>query len=110
MFLDLFLLYIKEFVGLIGVLVIIRGSVCSLYNWFIKKLNTNYIRWELGNSIILGLEFIVGADIIGSLVRPDYYSIGLLASVVIIRIILSYFLNLELNALTPQQQQQVFHK
>ena len=39
-----------------------------------KNFNTNYIRLEFGNSVILGLEFMVGADIVGSVAQPDYYN------------------------------------
>lgn len=108
LYLDTTLLYIKEFVASIGVLVIVIGAIRSIYqlvNLILhKNFNTNYIRLQFGNSVILGLEFMVGADIIGSLVEPDYYNLGLLAILVIIRTILSYFLNLELAALTPDQQ------
>lgn len=108
LFFDASLLYIKDFIAAIGVVVITAGAVNSLYQLFMlivhKNLDTNYIRLQFGNSVILGLEFMVGADIVGSLVQPDYYNLGLLAILVLIRTILSYFLNLELQALTPQQR------
>lgn len=70
----------------------------------------SYIRFQLGSSVILGLEFMVGADIIGSLVNPNYYNMGILAIVVIIRTILSYFISLELERLTPEQKKHLSHK
>lgn len=109
LYLDTFLLYVKEFVASIGVLVIILGALRSVYQLFMlvvyQKFSSNYIRLQFGDSVILGLEFMVGADIVGSLVSPDYYNLGLLAILVVIRTVLSYFLNLELTALTPAQQQ-----
>lgn len=109
LFSDEILLYIKDIIALIGVVVIAVGALRSLYQMamliFYKKFSANYIRLQFGNSVILGLEFMVGGDIIGSLVKPDYYNLGLLAIIVIIRTILSYFLNLELAALTPEQQE-----
>jgi len=109
LFFDSFLLYIKEGISLIGVAVIIIGTLHSLYQLarFIlhKQFDPNYIRLQFGNSVILGLEFMVGADIVGSLIKPDYYNLGLLAILVLIRTILSYFLNLELSTLPPQQRQ-----
>ena len=108
-FLDSLLLYIKEGIACIGVLVIVLGSLRGLYHLTLffmnKRFTSNYIRLQFGDSVILGLEFMVGADIVGSLIQPDYYNLGLLSILVIIRTILSYFLNLELSALTPQQQQ-----
>ena len=109
LFLDDVLLYIKEAIAAIGVLVIAVGAVRSVYQLLIlvlyKSFSANYIRLQFGNSVVLGLEFMVAGDIIGSLVKPDYYSLGLLAIIVAIRTVLSFFLNLELAALTPQQQQ-----
>jgi uncharacterized membrane protein len=101
---DLVLLYIRDFIGGIGVLVICLGAMRSLYHLFMflvhHKFSENYIRLKFGDTVILGLEFMVGADIIGSLVAPDYYNLGLLGILVVIRSILSYFLSLELQGLT----------
>ena len=72
---------------------------------FFRTLSTNYIRLQFGYSVILGMEFMVGADIIGSLADPDYYSLGLLGMLVLIRTVLSYFLSKELEALSPKQRQ-----
>ncbi len=109
LFFDTYLLYIRECIAAIGVAVIVIGALRSLAQLFTflmhQKFDPNYIRLQFGNSVILGLEFMVGADIVGSLVQPDYYNLGLLAILVLIRTILSYFLNLELEALTPQQRQ-----
>lgn len=108
---DEILLYTREGVSLIGVVVIGTGVARSTYQLLRmalgKKVSTGYIRWQLGESIILGLEFMVGADIIGSLVKPDYYNLGMLAIVVAVRTVLSYFLNQELASLTPHQQEKL---
>jgi Predicted membrane protein len=108
LFLDQWLLYIRECISMIGVMVIVGGAIRSLYQLVMltikQAFDINYIRLEFGNSVILGLEFMVGADIIGSLVAPDYYNLGLLAIIVVVRTILSYFLTMELQSLTPQQR------
>jgi len=100
---DNILLNMRGLIGSLGVIIICLGAVRSLYQLFMflmhGQLNTNYIRLQFGDSVILGLEFMVGADIIGSLVAPDYYNLGMLAIIVIIRTILSYFLSKELKAL-----------
>lgn len=104
---DVILLYIRDVIGFIGVAVICAGALRAVHQMikFViqKKFNENLIRLQLGESIILGLEFMVGADIIGSLVEPDYYNLGLLAIIVVIRSVLSYFLSMELAALSPAQ-------
>lgn len=105
---DNVLLYIRELIGMIGVIVISAGALRSVYQLFMlvmyERFDTNYIRLQFGDCVILGLEFMVGADIIGSLVAPDYYNLGMLAIIVVIRTILSYFLSRELDDLTPQQR------
>jgi uncharacterized membrane protein len=103
--------YIRECIATIGVVVISLGALRSIYQlWqlvFYNKYDPNYIRLLFGNSVILGLEFIMGADILGSLIEPDYYNLGLLAIIVVIRTFLSYFLNLELRALSSEQRKQL---
>lgn len=105
---DQFLPYVREFIAMIGVVVITAGAVRSVYQLLqlvmYNSVSSSYIRLEFGDSVILGLEFMVGADIVGSMVSPDYYNLGLLAILVLVRTILSYFLNLELIALTPKQR------
>ena len=54
------------------------------------------IRLDLGQSILLGLEFIVAADVIETTTAPDYYSVGILVIVVGIRTLLSMSLNREM--------------
>ncbi|HRN77756.1 MAG TPA: DUF1622 domain-containing protein [Candidatus Dependentiae bacterium] len=98
----------RAIIGSIGVLVICLGALRSLYQLALFVLrdafDLNYIRLQFGDSVILGLEFMVGADIIGSLVAPDYYNLGLLAIIVVIRTILSYFLTKELEELKTVQR------
>lgn len=107
-FLDQFLLIARETISLMGVLVIIAGALRSVYQILYQLTQRtflpNVIRYEFGISVILGLEFMVGADIIGSLIQPDYYNLGMLAIIVLIRTVLSYFLNMELAALTPREK------
>jgi uncharacterized membrane protein len=109
LFFDDALMYIRDGISAIGVVIITVGALRGIYQLYMlavrKQFSTNYIRLQFGNSVVLGLEFMVGGDIVGSLVKPDYYTLGMLAIIVLIRTILSYFLNLELAALTPQQQE-----
>lgn len=111
LFFDAALLYIREFIALIGVLVITAAGFRSAYQLIIflwhKNMSLNKIRLQFGNSVLLGLEFMVGADIVGSMVQPNYYNLGLLAILVLIRTILTYFLGRELRVLTPQERSEV---
>lgn len=66
----------------------------------------NAIRLRLGRIIILGLEFIIAADLISSTTTPDYYDLGILAIIVAVRTVLSFTLNREIADLTKAQATQ----
>ena len=106
--LDSFIVLSRQIIVIIGVCVIAEGALYATYQLLKliltkKSYGLNQIRLQFGNSITLGLEFLVGADIIGSVIHPDYYNVGILVILVIIRIILSYFLNKELRALSHEK-------
>ena len=65
------LLYtLREGIGLIGVAVITLGAARALYQLYMYMMyhtfDTDAIRLQFGDSILLGLEFMVAADIIWS--------------------------------------------
>lgn len=65
-------------------------------------------RANLGRGILLGLELLVGADIIGTIIAPlTFESVGLLALVVLIRTFLSFALETEIEGAWPWQRRQI---
>ncbi len=59
-------------------------------------------RSNLGRAILLGLEFLVAADIINTVaVTPTLLSVGVLAGIVIIRTFLSFSLEVEIEGRWP---------
>ena len=68
--------------------------------------DTHYreLRANLGRAILLGLEFLVAADIIGTVaIEPSFRSLGVLALIVVIRTFLSFSLELEISGRWPWQ-------
>ena len=62
-------------------------------------------RQQVGKSILLGLEFLVAADIIRTVaVSPTFRGVGVLAVVVAVRTFLSFTLDVELEGHWPWQQ------
>ncbi len=55
------------------------------------------VRQGLGAHLLLGLEIFIAADIISTVVSPTWDKVGILSVIVIIRTILSYFLEKELR-------------
>ena len=59
-------------------------------------------RANLGRGILLGLEFLVGADIIATVTAPlTWESVGLLGAIVLIRTLLSFSLETEIEGVAP---------
>lgn len=62
-------------------------------------------RGNLGRAILLGLEFLVAADIVGTVVvDPTFRSLGVLGLIVLIRTALSFSLEVEIHGRWPWQQ------
>lgn len=64
------------------------------------------IRLNLGRTLALALEFEVGADILKTVAAPDLNSLLLLAGIIILRTLLNYFLERELNAAAARRSGQ----
>ena len=62
-------------------------------------------RQRIGRGILLGLEFLVAADIIRTIaVEPSFRGVGVLAIIVAIRTFLSFTLEVELEGRWPCQE------
>lgn len=71
------------------------GGVCGLY----AKITIDQARLTVGRSIVFAVELLLAADILRTMIAPDYYSMGLLACLVVIRSVLTFFLYIELKGL-----------
>jgi uncharacterized membrane protein len=105
------LLFIQHSISFSGVLIILTGVLLALYRYLSffflghvadHEKNINSIRLNLGRVLVLGLEFIIAADLIGTTTAPDYYSLGIVAGIVLIRTVLSFTLNRELTSLSKK--------
>ena len=104
--------FIQHAISLLGILIILAGILLAFYRFslyfFHKKrsaippVKINFIRLDLSRTLVLGLEFIVAADLIATTTAPDYYSLGIVGIVVVIRTILSFSLNREISSLNNQ--------
>ncbi len=91
----------------VGVAVIAVGALISAAGVIPRfKTGSAYrvFREQLGRSILLGLEFLVAADIIRTVaVTPDARSVAVLGGIVLIRTFLSFSLQLEVTGYWPWQ-------
>ena len=89
-------------ISLIGTGVIVWGILLVLKDFILDMFSDDAshkrsLRQKLGAHLILGLEFFIAADIIRTIIRPDWNEIGMLAAIIALRTVLSYFLGLELR-------------
>lgn len=105
------LVFIQHLVSVLGIAIIVSGVFWCLGQYVFHILSSgfdtqaigiNQIRLTLGRVLILGLEFIVAADLIGTTTTPDYYSVGLLAIIVLVRTVLSFSINRELMSISKE--------
>jgi len=95
-------------IGLLGVLVIVFGVLCGLSRFICSELaaakgalvdeDRKRLRHLLGYYLLLGLEFLIAADIIDTLMKPSVQDLIVLGAIVLIRTVISYSLNGELKA------------
>jgi uncharacterized membrane protein len=95
-------------IGVLGVLVIVFGVLSGLVRFVRAELSAarglvvdeerKKLRHVLGYYLLLGLEFLIAADIIDTLMKPRVQDLAVLGAIVIIRTIISYSLNAELKS------------
>lgn len=92
-----------------GICTMVIGAVLSLVRYAIFKLpnpsSFKTLRQELGKAILLGLEFLVAADIISTVgIDPSMNQVLVLGLIVLIRTFLSFSLEVELEGRFPWQK------
>ena len=99
-------------VELAGIVVLVAGGALACIAFVVRLIrgmtfgaSYHELRADLGRAILLGLEFLVIADIIGTVaVEPTLHNLGVLAVIVAIRTLLSFALELEVSGRWPWQK------
>lgn len=95
-------------IDVFGVVVILLGIILATGRYVLKRSANAYHRYRtgLGQSLLLGLEILVAADIVKTIaVTPTPLSISVLGLLVIIRTFLSWTLTLEVEGRWPWQKE-----
>jgi uncharacterized membrane protein len=100
-------------IGVLGVLVIVFGVAGGLARFLRAELKAarggeveedrKKLRHVLGYYLLLGLEFLIAADIIDTLMKPSVQDLIVLGAIVLIRTVISYSLNAELKSEHPSK-------
>ena len=103
-----YLHYTSFSIGVLGVLVIVFGVASGLLRFLRSEVlamrganvdeERKRLRHLLGYYLLLGLEFLIAADIIDTLMKPSAQDLIVLGAIVLIRTIISYSLNAELKS------------
>jgi uncharacterized membrane protein len=104
-----FIEYISLGIGLVGIFIVLWGVIVGLVEFIraqfaqlgqhSKLLPLEKIRIDLGRYLLLGLEFLIAADIIRTIVKPSLEEVVVLVAIVAIRTVISFFLNKEIERL-----------
>ena len=101
-------------VELAGIAVLLVGAVAStalcFRSWRRQGFEASYseYRTNLGRAILLGLEILIIADIIGTMaVEPTLENLAVLALIVAIRTFMSFALEIEITGRLPWHHQPV---
>jgi uncharacterized membrane protein len=103
---------VARLLELIGVVIIVAGTVIATFQFARIGLTTGnwrsayeQYRSNLGRGILLGLELLIGADIISTITAPlTFESVSLLGGIVVIRTFLSFSLETEIEGCWPWHQ------
>jgi uncharacterized membrane protein len=106
--------FISKVIDATGVAVIVAGLLLATCVFVLAQRDRagrgaayRVYRQQVGKAILLGLEFLVAADIIRTVaVSPSFRGVGVLAVVVAVRTFLSFTLDVELNGRWPWQDRQ----
>lgn len=94
-------------INLFGIMIVFWGFVVAAIAFIRMKLHrhaivyflkeANEIRAVLGTYILFGLEFMIAGDIIHTFLKPSQEDLIILATIVAIRTVISYFLGREVD-------------
>lgn len=107
-----FILHTLHWIGssieVLGVAIIISGVIAASV-WSVRQIYQGEwsdafrsYRANLGRGILLGLEFLIAADIIGMVaIIPTFERLGILGLIIVIRTFLSFSLQIEIEGRLP---------
>ena len=93
-------------IGYIGVSIMAYGAVKGVIDFILSTIRQQnhlpYIRIDLGKHLALGLEFLVGKDIIESIIHPSWDDLGKLAVLIVLRTFITMMLGWELKEIKAE--------
>ena len=98
--------YLTIAIGTFGVLVIAWGVFLGIFHFLNSEVlrlrgqdvthKRNVLRQNLGYYLLLGLEILIAADIIETIIKPELKELAILGIIIVLRTVISFSLNWEL--------------
>jgi uncharacterized membrane protein len=103
----LFLHHVSTVIGIIGIVIICWGVLLGLIDFLhiefdrlrgVNIRNRRYLlRHHLGSYLLVGLEFLIAADVVRTIIQPTLMELAILGAIIAIRTAISFFLNMEMR-------------
>jgi uncharacterized membrane protein len=107
---------LADIVSVAGICVILWGSGIALWRFFRVEKNMfsgknlqmkrESLRHSFGSYLLLGLEFLIAADIINTVMKPGLHEVAILGAIVVIRTVIGYTLDHELSSEADSRHKQ----
>lgn len=109
-----FLNLLATIISVISLLIVTYGALIACVSFLtneLKRFTGNYsttnirqLRAIFGTYLLLGLEFLIASDILKTVLEPTMNELAILGGIVVLRTILSVFLNKEIKELESEKE------
>ena len=96
-------LLIVTYGALIGIISFLKNEIRRFTGGY-SITNIPKLRATFGTYLLLGLEFLIASDILKTVLEPTLNELALLGGIVVLRTILSVFLNKEIKELESEEK------
>lgn len=110
-----YLNFLATLISVVSLLIVVYGTLIAFYAFVRNELkrftgkysplNIRRLRATLGTYLLLGLEFLIASDILKTVLEPGLDELAILGGIVVLRTVLSIFLNKEIRELQTEEQQ-----
>ena len=109
-----FLNILATIISVVSLLIVTYGALVAFIAFITNELkrftgqysqvNIRRLRAELGTYLLLGLELLIASDILKTVLEPSLDELAILGGIVVLRTILSVFLNKEIKELDSEKE------
>ena len=106
-----FLNTLATIISVTSLLIVTYGALIGVISFFRNGLTGNYsitnirkLRAVFGTYLLLGLEFLIASDILKTVLEPTLNELAILGGIVVLRTVLSVFLNKEIKELETENK------